>query len=119
MARSLNNMDNRPKRILFIDDEKDVLESIKCVLELKNKFIVDAFSDGESALKATVEKIMTAYDLVLLDIKMPGIDGFELYQRIKEKAPQMKVAFITASEIERKELEEKLPNEKENIEMIL
>jgi CheY-like chemotaxis protein len=39
------------------------------------------------------------YDLVILDIKMPKMDGFELYNKIKEKDPKMKICFLTASEM--------------------
>ena len=39
------------------------------------------------------------YDLVILDIKMPKMDGFELYKKIKEKDPTVKICFLTASEL--------------------
>jgi CheY-like chemotaxis protein len=39
------------------------------------------------------------YDLVILDIKMPKMDGFELYNKIKERDPEVKICFLTASEL--------------------
>jgi YesN/AraC family two-component response regulator len=50
------------------------------------------------------------YDLILTDIRMPKMNGFELYRRIKEKNPSMKIAFITAFEINREEFNKVLPS---------
>ena len=50
------------------------------------------------------------YDLILTDIRMPKMNGFELYRRIKEKNPSMKIAFITAFEINKDEFNKVLPS---------
>lgn len=61
-----------------------------------NNFKVDAYQDSELALQSFQNHPDNYYDLVLTDLKMPKINGFELYMRIKEKNPQMKFAFMTA-----------------------
>lgn len=89
-------------RILFVDNEKDILRVIKRGLESyesndsTNKFKVDAYQDSELALQSFQNHPDNYYDLVLTDLKMPKINGFELYMRMKEKNPRMKFAFMTA-----------------------
>ena len=81
--------------ILIVDDEPDVCEVLKKVLE-KNGFTADSFSDPLLALENFRPR---SYDLLLLDIKMPEMDGFRLYQEMKKKDSSVKVCFLTASEI--------------------
>ena len=83
------------KRILLVDDEPDVIYTIKNILE-DNEFQVDTFNDPITALKSYTANF---YDLVILDIKMPKMDGFELYTKIREKDPKVKICFLTASEM--------------------
>ena len=89
-------------RMMFVDNEKDILRVIKRGLEsyesndITNKFKVDAYQDSELALQSFQNHPDNYYDLVLTDLKMPKINGFELYMRIKEKNPQMKFAFMSA-----------------------
>ena len=89
-------------RIMFVDNKKDILRVIKRGLESyesndsTNQFKVDAYQDSELALQSFQNHPGNYYDLVLTDLKMPKINGFELYMRIKEKNPQMKFAFMTA-----------------------
>jgi CheY-like chemotaxis protein len=89
-------------RIMFVENEKDILRVIKRGLEsfetndTSNKFKVDAYQDSELALQSFQNHPDNYYDLVLTDLKMPKINGFELYKRIREKNPRMKFAFMTA-----------------------
>ena len=83
------------KRILLVDDEPDVTYTIKNIVE-DNEFKVDTFTDPITALKSYTSNF---YDLVILDIKMPKMDGFELYIKIREKDPNVKICFLTASEM--------------------
>ena len=78
-----------------MDDESDVLYTIKNILE-DNGFQVDTFNDPIISLKSYTSNY---YNLVILDIKMPKMDGFELYNKIKEKDPKVKICFLTASEL--------------------
>ena len=83
------------KNILLIDDESDITFTIKSILE-ENGFKVDSFTDPISALDNYKANF---YDLVILDIKMPKMDGFQLYTKIREKDPKVKICFLTASEL--------------------
>ncbi|HEX7141059.1 MAG TPA: response regulator [Nitrososphaeraceae archaeon] len=99
-----------PPRIMVVDDERDILSIIKRGLESKNRFQVETFIDAESALESLKENPDDYYDLVLTDIRMPKINGFELYRRIKESNPHMKIVFITAFEINKEEFSKVIPS---------
>jgi CheY-like chemotaxis protein len=83
------------KRILLIDDEPDITFTVKNVLE-DSGFKVNCFNHPIIALESYKSNF---YDLVVLDIKMPKMDGFELYIKLKEKDPKVKICFLTASEM--------------------
>jgi DNA-binding response OmpR family regulator len=85
-------MDNN--RILVVDDEPDLTQVSTLALEYHG-FKVDSFNDPQEALSKYRPGL---YDLVILDIKMPKMDGFELYQEIKKKDNNANVCFLTASE---------------------
>ena len=95
---------------MVVDDERDILSIIKRGLESKNRFQVETFIDAESALESLKENPDDYYDLVLTDIRMPKINGFELYLRIKESNPHMKIVFITAFEINKEEFSKVIPS---------
>jgi DNA-binding response OmpR family regulator len=101
---------NIPPRIMVVDDEKDILSIVKRGLESKNRFQVEIFIDAESALASLKENSNDYYDLVLTDIRMPKINGFELYRRIKESNASMKIVFITAFEINKEEFSKVIPS---------
>jgi two-component system response regulator ChvI len=86
---------NKKKRILIVDDEPDVSMVLKQVLE-QNEFNADSYDDPILALEHFKAGL---YDLILLDIKMPGIDGFRLYQEMKKIDSKVKVCYLTASEL--------------------
>ena len=95
---------------MVVDDERDILSIIKRGLESKNRFQVETFIDAESALESLKENPDDYYDLVLTDIRMPKINVFELYRRIKESNPHMKIVFITAFEINKEEFSKVIPS---------
>jgi two-component system response regulator ChvI len=100
-----------PIKLMVVDDEKDILRIIKRDLEAdNNSFRVDTFHSSELALQAFDSHPKDYYDLILTDIRMPKINGFEFYRRIKEKNPSMKIAFITAFEINKEEFNKVLPS---------
>ena len=80
------------KHILLVDDEPDVTFTIKNILE-DSGYNVDSFNDPILALNYYK---VNFYALVILDIKMPTMDGFELYTKIREKDPKVKICFLTA-----------------------
>jgi CheY-like chemotaxis protein len=86
---------NTKNSILLIDDEPDITFTIKNILE-DNGFKVDSFTDSITALQSYR---INFYDLVIIDIKMPKMDGFQLYIKIREKDPRVKICFLTASEM--------------------
>jgi DNA-binding response OmpR family regulator len=87
-------MDNN-NRILVVDDEPDLTQVSALALEYHG-FKVDSFNDPQEALSKFKPG---SYDLIILDIKMPKMDGFELYHEIKKKDNNAKVCFLTASEL--------------------
>jgi DNA-binding response OmpR family regulator len=90
-------------RILVVDDEPDLTEVFTMALEYHG-FKVDSFNDSQEALSKYKPGL---YDLVILDIKMPKIDGFELYHEIKKKDNNANVCFLTASELYYEEFRKK------------
>jgi DNA-binding response OmpR family regulator len=91
------------KRILAVDDEPDL--TMICSLALQyHGFKVDTFNDSQEALSNFKPDY---YDLVILDIKMPNMDGFELYDKIKKKDDKVKICFLTASELYYEEFRKK------------
>jgi DNA-binding NtrC family response regulator len=82
------------KRIFLVDDNYDHTVTFKAGLELAG-FEVDAYNDSALALS---EFKPDYYDLMLIDIKMPKIDGFGLYEKISRIDDKVKVWFITAYE---------------------
>ncbi len=83
------------KKILAVDDEADLTMLCRLALEY-HEFKVDTFNDPQEALSNYKPGY---YDLVILDIKMPKMDGFQLYDEIKKKDHKAKVCFLTASEL--------------------
>ncbi len=95
-------MDNN-NRILVVDDEPDLTQVSALALEYHG-FKVDSFNDPQEALSKFKPG---SYDLIILDIKMPKMDGFELYHEIKKKDNNAKVCFLTASELYYEEFRKK------------
>jgi DNA-binding response OmpR family regulator len=83
------------KRILLVDDEYDIIRLVKMILK-DNGFLVDVYTDPTLALSNFKAGF---YDLLLLDIRMPEINGLELYQKMKQIDNNAKVCFLTASEL--------------------
>ena len=80
------------KRILIVDDEKDVGRTFKMILE-NYGFEIDFFTDPAMALETFKPNL---YHLIILDIRMAEINGFELYDKLKSRDPKIKTLFITA-----------------------
>lgn len=82
------------KRILIVDDELSILVPIKFLLE-KSDFNVDLAQSGKDALDKIAQ---SKPDLILLDIMLPDLDGYEIYQMIREKPEwdDIKVIYLTA-----------------------
>jgi two-component system, OmpR family, response regulator ChvI len=81
-VKEIEEEENRnKKRILVVDDEVDITLSFSLALEDSGLFEVDTYNDPLVALS---NYRPNSYDLLLLDIKMPHMDGFELYDKMKK-----------------------------------
>jgi CheY-like chemotaxis protein len=83
----------KKKRIMAVDDEKDVVFCLSKVLQETGLFDVDGFTDSKYALSSFKQD---KYDLVILDIRMPKMDGFELYEKLKNIDKDIDICFLTA-----------------------
>ncbi len=81
------------RSLLVVDDELDMLQLLKRSLEPDLNCRVETASSGEMALQTLAER---AFDLVLADIKMPGMDGMKLLELIKKDSPDLTVVMTTA-----------------------
>ena len=80
------------QKILVVDDEQDIVFTLKTILT-EAGFTVDAFTNPSVAFEMfRPEK----YELIILDIRMPGLNGFELYMKLLEQDNSIKVLFLTA-----------------------
>jgi DNA-binding response OmpR family regulator len=93
------------KRLLIVDDEPDITSVLRRGLE-QYGFVVDTFNDPIEALSGFN---VGYYDLLLLDISMPKMNGFELYREMAKIDKKAKVCFMTAFEIYRNEFKRLYP----------
>jgi CheY-like chemotaxis protein len=103
LLSSMTNMSSHDS-ILLVDDEPDITTVLGIGLE-DDGFKVDTFNDPLLALSQFKN---SSYDLVILDIKMPKMDGFELYREIRKLDDQVKVFFITAFDLLYEEVKNEL-----------
>lgn len=94
------------KRILIVDDDEDIARFFELALE-RVGFITKVFNNPQSALTNFKKE---TYDLLLLDISMPKMNGFELYKKLKQIDSDIKVCFITAYEEYYSEFKKEFPN---------
>lgn len=97
---------NSKKIILIVDDDHDIARFFKLALDHAG-YTTEVSNNPLSAL-ANFKK--GTYSLLLLDVNMPQMTGFELYERMSEIDPQVKVCFITAFEEYYSEFKTKFPN---------
>ena len=105
---------DKKTRILLVDDDEDIVLVFKKALEenFGPEVEVDAFIDPIEALSNFRSNI---YDLLLIDIRLPKMDGFELYDKIKEMDNKVKVCFMTAYEINYKALRAIFPSQESDL----
>lgn len=82
----------RKRSILVVDDEPDIVITLRTVLE-RNNFKVDTYTEPQQAIKNFKPN---AYSLLILDIKMPQMNGFELYKELIKIDKNIKACFLTA-----------------------
>ena len=93
------------KRIAVVDDEVDITAVLKKGLE-HHGFAVDIFNDPQAALASFKPGV---YDLMIIDIRMPKLNGFDLYRELRKKDGGVKVCFLTAFEIYYEEFRKMFP----------
>jgi two-component system response regulator ChvI len=98
--RADNAIHSYPKQtshptVMLVDDEPDILAIFKTYLSSEG-YKVEAFSDSYMALQSFARSEPRHYDLLVLDIRMPTINGLQLYQRLKAVDPYVKVIFLSA-----------------------
>lgn len=106
-SSSSSSYSSRPKpRILLVDDEPDLTWTLRLGLE-NNGFEVDTFNDPEEAL---TNFRAGRYDLLLIDVRMPTMNGFQLYEEMKKIDNNTRICFITAFEVYYQALRETFPD---------
>jgi two-component system, OmpR family, response regulator ChvI len=79
-----------------VDDEQDITFTLRAILEEDESFQVETFTDPILALS---EFKVSVYDLAVLDIRMPEMNGFQLYRKLKDVDKKLKICFLTAAEL--------------------
>jgi two-component system, OmpR family, response regulator ChvI len=104
-ADSSNNGSNSSRKILIVDDEPDITSTFDMILQM-NGFEVNSYNDPLLALSNFKPDL---YGLALIDIRMPKMNGFELYKKIKDIDNRIQACFITAFEDYHEEFKESFP----------
>ena len=81
------------ERILVIDDELDMLMLLRMIIEDNTPYVVETTNNPSEGLKMVTEE---NYDLLITDLKMPGMDGLEVFEELREVSPDIPVIIITA-----------------------
>jgi DNA-binding response OmpR family regulator len=102
-------MNEMKKKILIVDDDPDITDTFSIGLEDTGLFEVKTYNDSVEALSKFQSNL---YDFMLLDIKMPGMSGFELYDKIRKLDSKVKVCFISAYDPYSDELKEEFLSSK-------
>jgi DNA-binding response OmpR family regulator len=100
------SMGTRKYRVMIVDDELDITAIFKLGLE-QDEFIVSTFNNPNEALSKFRPGL---YDLMILDIRMPGMNGFQLCQENRNLDNKVKVCFLTAFEDYREEFKALFPS---------
>ncbi|HZC20289.1 MAG TPA: response regulator, partial [Nitrososphaeraceae archaeon] len=93
-SRQQRQQQENTHNILLVDDEPDTLFTYKTFLLAIEGYKVDAFTDSQKALQSLAKVNPSYYDLVVMDIRMPGLNGLQLYYKIKAMNPDIKVLFV-------------------------
>ena len=102
-------------RILLVDDEADILHVLERGLEV-NGFDVDAFASSQEAINSFKPDI---YDMAILDIRIPGLNGFALYRQMRNLDPSLTACFLSAFEIHPEEFKKMFPSMADSVKTII
>ena len=112
MLMSINNdisssTTNPKAKVLIIDDDKDINNLFKIYLESDGCYQVESYTDPIDALYYFKKNV---YDLILLDLKMPQIDGIAMFYALKNRDNEVTICLITADLSYLGQLKDKIPN---------
>ena len=96
LEQTNNNNSSKTKRIMLVEDEADIVMLFKMILESDAGLKVNSFTDPFAALDNFKFGL---YDLIMIDIALPKMNGFELYYKIKKLDDKVKICFLTAGEM--------------------
>jgi CheY-like chemotaxis protein len=106
---------HRGHKILLVDDEEDIIRVLRRGLELQG-FDVDAYTSPKEAVTFFKPDM---YHLAILDIRMPGMNGFMLYRKLKEQDPDLGACFLSAFEIHQDEFKKVFPSMADSVKKII
>ena len=113
-GKSTKTSKNR-HNIILVDDETDIAHVLKRGLEVKG-FEVDAYDSPQEAINSFKPNL---YDLAILDIRMPGLNGFALYRQMKKIDPSLTACFLSAFEMHLEEFQKVFPSMSESVKAII
>ena len=96
------------KRALVVDDDDPIRHMLSKVIE-RNDFSVETARDGAEAIEAIVRANGTPYDVILLDLMMPKVDGYSVLQYMKENMPELLSRTIVASAVPKADVLSRYP----------
>jgi two-component system, OmpR family, response regulator ChvI len=91
------------KRVMLVEDEDDIVMLFEMILGSDAGLKIDSFTEPFAALNNFISGL---YDLIMIDVSMPKMNGFELYHKIRKLDDKVKVCFLTAGEMYDKEIRE-------------
>jgi DNA-binding NtrC family response regulator len=95
-------------RLLVVDDEKDILIVLRKELQM-NGVLVDAYTNPSEALEH-FRKHPMYYRMVVSDIRMPGVSGFDLAKQVRKMNPNVKIILVSSFEIHKSEFDKVMPS---------
>ncbi len=92
----IDNTSIKNKRVMLVEDEDDIVMLFEMILGSDAGLKIDSFTEPFAALNNFISGL---YDLIMIDVSMPKMNGFELYHRIRKLDDKVKVCFLTAGEM--------------------
>lgn len=92
----IDNTTIKNKRVMLVEDEDDIVMLFEMILGSDAELKIDSFTEPFAALNNFISGL---YDLIMIDVTMPKMNGFELYYKIRKLDDKVKVCFLTAGEM--------------------
>jgi len=92
----IDNTSIKNKRVMLVEDEDDIVMLFEMILGSDAGLKIDSFTEPFAALNNFISGL---YDLIMIDVSMPKMNGFELYHKIRKLDDKVKVCFLTAGEM--------------------